>query len=106
MTTTETTTPTITATGGFNTGRLYTANGQRIWWAQRSDGWLFFNDRDRMVSGWIERTGPLVAAGKPPVPSWLLSKYDEADFHFYAPGQTERNPTPPADFDYGNPLRI
>jgi hypothetical protein len=96
----------IIATGGFNTGRLYGRDGQRIFWAQRADGWLFFNDIDRMVCGWIERTGPLAAAGRPPVPSWLLAQYDAGKFEFYAPGQTERNPSVPADFDFGAALRI
>jgi hypothetical protein len=96
----------IVATGGFNTGRLYTDKGQRIFWAQRADGWLFFNDRDRMVSGWVERTGPMVAAGVPVVPAWLMGKYDEGKFQFYAPNQTERNPSAPVDFDYGAALHI
>jgi hypothetical protein len=101
-----TTTNDIIATGGFNTGRQYTQHGQRIFWAQRADGWLFFNDLDRMVSGWVERTGPLVAAGKPVAPTWLMGKYDAGKFDFYAPNQTERNPSAPADFDYGAALRI
>ena len=96
----------IIATGGFNTGRLYTSEGQRIYWAQRADGWLFFNDIDRMVSGWMERKGPLVAAGRPPVPTWLLIQYDAGKYDFYAPGQTERNPSVPDDFDFGPALRI
>jgi hypothetical protein len=94
------------ATGGFNTGRQYTDKGQRIFWAQRADGWLFFNDRDRMVSGWVERTGPMAAAGLPVTPTWLMRKYDEGKFEFYAPNQTERNPSAPDDLDYGAALRI
>lgn len=100
------TTDTTTTTGGFNTGRLYTASGQRIWWMQRPDGWLFFSDIDRMVSGWIERDRTLVDAGRPFSPGWLMSQYDAGRFEFYRPGQSERNPTPPADFDYGASLRI
>ena len=106
MSTTDTATTDIVATGGFNTGRLYGREGQRIYWAQRADGWLFFNDIDRMISGWVERTGPLVANGYPPAPKWLLSKYDAGQFAFYAPNQTERNPSVPAGFDFGQPLNI
>lgn len=107
MTDTDTTTSTdIIATGGFNTGRLYSVRGQRIFWAQRADGWMFFNDIDRMVSGWVQREGALWQAGRGPVPTWLLGKYDAGNFEFYAPGQTERNPSVPADFDFGAPLRI
>lgn len=106
MTDTATASADIIATGGFNTGRLYSANGQRIWWAQRADGWMFFNDIDRMVSGWVKREGALWQAGRAPVPTWLLSKYDAGDFEFYVPGQTERNPSVPADFDFGSALRI
>jgi len=96
----------IIATGGFNTGRLYTQSGQRIFWAQRADGWMFFNDIDRMVSGWVKRDGALWQAGRAPAPTWLLGKYDAGDFEFYAPAQTERNPSVPADFDFGAALRI
>jgi len=97
---------TVVATGGFNTGRLYTANGQRIWWSQRGDGWLYFVDRDRMVSGWIDRNPALVVVGRPVRPDWVMLRYDGGQYRFYAPGQTEPNPTPPADFDYGAPLNI
>lgn len=105
-TTTDTAANDIIATGGFNTGRLYSANGQRIFWAQRADGWMFFNDIDRMVSGWVKREGALWQAGRGPTPTWLLGKYDAGDFEFYAPNQTERNPSVPADFDFGAALRI
>jgi hypothetical protein len=101
-----TTTNDIIATGGFNTGRLYSANGQRIFWVQRADGWMFFNDIDRMISGWVKRDGALWQAGRAPVPTWLLGKYDAGDFEFYAPNQTERNPSVPADFDFGTALNI
>jgi hypothetical protein len=103
---TDTATQDIIATGGFNTGRLYTQNGQRIFWAQRADGWLFFNDIDRMVSGWIKRDGALWQVGRAPVPTWVLKQYDAGDYEFYAPNQTERNPSVPADFDFGTALRI
>jgi hypothetical protein len=96
----------IIATGGFNTGRLYTREGQRIYWAQRADGWLFFNDIDRMVSGWVKRDGALWQSGRPPVPTWLLAQYDAGNYEFYAPNQNERNPSAPADFDFGAALRI
>lgn len=96
----------IIATGGFNTGRLYTQHGQRIFWAQRADGWLFFNDIDRMTSGWVKREGALWQAGRAPVPTWLMARYDGGNFLFYAPDQAEPNPSVPADFDFGSALRI
>jgi hypothetical protein len=96
----------IIATGGFNTGRLYRAEGQRIFWAQRADGWLFFNDIDRMISGWVKREGALWESGRPPVPAWVLAQYDAGNYEFYAPNQNERNPSVPDDFDFGAKLNI
>lgn len=94
------------ARGGFNTGRLYRAEGQRIFWAQRDDGWLYFNDRDRMVSGWIQRDGTL-PLDRPVSPGWLMAKYDAGNFDFYPErGLDERPPEAPEGFDYGPMLRI
>lgn len=42
--------------GAFNTGRLYTSDGQRIYWWQLDDGSVYFRDVSRMVDGY---TGPL-----------------------------------------------
>jgi hypothetical protein len=36
---------------GFNTERLYTANGQEITVAELDDGTILFNDHSRMVTG-------------------------------------------------------
>lgn len=95
------------AQGGFNTGRLYTVHGQRIFWAQRADGWLFFKDLDRMLSGWLKRDGS-VPYNWPATPAWIMRQYDGGTYECWAPpGETTaRNPTPPADFDYGPALRI
>jgi hypothetical protein len=49
----------------------------------------------------MHRTGPLVAAGKPPALTWVMSQYDQGKYEFYAPNQTERNPSAPNDFDFG-----
>ena len=112
MTTDTINTDTI-ATGGFNTGRLYTAAGQRIWWAQRADGWVYFKDIDRMIDGWLHRSDPvpgggtgLRTGGSPGFARWLMRGYDNHEHRFSHPGQTERNPSAPADFDLGAALRI
>lgn len=99
----------IVSSGGFNTGRLYSKPGQRIWWAQRSDGWLYFFDQDRLINGWIDRRGtPSPMLAKPVLEGWLMTKYDQGAY--LMPGDRETpgmtGPTPPADLDYGPPLGI
>lgn len=106
----------IIATGGFNTGRQYTAEGQRIFWAQRADGWVYFKDADRMIDGWIARdlwgaaadTIPAaVLLAHPVSPQWLMNRYDNHKYTFKPHGDTaERNIPVPADIDYGTALRI
>jgi hypothetical protein len=44
----------IVSQGEFNTGRKYTAEGQRIVWAQFNDGAIYFRDRSRLIDGWID----------------------------------------------------
>jgi hypothetical protein len=114
MTTTNTNTD-IIATGGFNTGRKYTAAGQRIFWAQRADGWLYFKDADRMIDGWMTRdlwgaaadTIPAAELARPVSPQWLMNRYDNHKYTYQPYGDTaERNPQAPADLDYGSALRI
>jgi hypothetical protein len=93
----------IIASGGFNTGRLYTQHGQRIFWAQREDGWLGFVDQDRMISGWIKREEPLKILEAPILPKWLMGKYDHCQYQIGAPeGWNVRTPE---DQEYEN-LRI
>lgn len=83
---TTTTDTTILAQGGFNTGRLYTQHGQRIFWQQFSDGWLGFYDVDRMVEGWVQRLNLTPAELAPPVvPGWLVGRYDAGAFQYYPP---------------------
>ena len=106
----------IIAAGGFNTGRLYTAAGQRIFWAQRADGWVYFKDTDRMIDGWIDRdlwgaaADTLSAAdllAHPVSPKWLMNRYDNHKYTYKPYGDTaDRNPQAPADLDYGSALRI
>jgi hypothetical protein len=59
--------------GAFNTGRLYGPKGQRIWYFQREDGWLFFKDCDRLISGWIDNSGP---EPQEPTPMMIMVHYD------------------------------
>ena len=113
MTTTDTD---IIATGGFNTGRQYTAAGQRIFWAQRADGWVYFKNADRMIDGWIARdlwgaaadTIPAAVLLVHPVsPQWLMNRYDNHKYTYKPHGDTaDRNIPVPADIDYGTALRI
>jgi hypothetical protein len=97
----------IIATGGFNTGRLYTKTMQRIWWAQRGDGWLYFKDLDRLLSGWLKRDGSM-PFDRPPSPEWIMRKYDGGGYESWAPPgeSTASNPRMPDDFDFGEALRI
>ena len=88
----------IVATGAFNTGRLYTAEGQRIFWAQRSDGWLYFNDADRMISGWIE--------GASTTPRSIMAHYDASNYQYTPHSGFAERVRIPADTDYGAALRI
>lgn len=92
------------AKGAFNTGRLYTAQGQRIWWVQYDDGWLWFSDIDRMISGWIERTGPLGVLSAPVMPEWLMRYYDNNRYTLQRAGI--RPPSMAADTEFGPALRI
>ena len=89
----------IAARGGFNSGRMYSGEGQRIYWALRSDGWLFFSDIDRMIDGWI------VIAGDPS-PFKIMWEYDAGRYEYLFPGQSERNPSVPEGFDFGAKLRL
>jgi hypothetical protein len=100
--------PEIIAQGGFNSGRLYQRDGQKIYWWQLADGWLFFKDVSRMVHGYVKREGPLAVIGAPVVPGWLMHKYDHGAFENYRPGEAnlEFSLRAPADFDFGPALNI
>lgn len=100
--------PRIVASGGFNTGRLYTRHGQRIYWHQCADGWLYFRDVDRMVDGWLKRQSHDLA--EPIRPRWLVDAYDRGMFAPSVPGDHRRQYLPefgePDGLDYGDALRI
>ena len=100
----------IVASGGFNSGRLYSRLGQRIWWVQCEDGWLYFKDVDRMIDGWIKREAPPAQLAKPVLPGWLMNKYDHRVYVDYLVDDYGRQYRPefqrPADFDFGPALRI
>ena len=96
----------IIATGGFNTGRTYTAEGQRIFWAQRADGWVYFNDADRMISGWTHRDVTPVELGAPVLAGWLMRRYDLNNYSYKPEGGHPERIEIPANFDYGTALCI
>ncbi|OHC95581.1 MAG: hypothetical protein A2792_03570 [Sphingomonadales bacterium RIFCSPHIGHO2_01_FULL_65_20] len=96
----------VIAEGGFNTGRLYTANGQQIYWWQLSDGWLLFKDHSRMVHGWIRRTEASIARGPAISPGYLMDRYDHGKFETWCPDHRDYDYRPPVDFDFGAGLRI
>lgn len=100
--------PEIAASGGFNTGRLYTAKGQRIFYWQLANGWFVFRDLDRMVGGCWNRTEKLVPF--PPSPGTIMQRYDGGAFQHYPPDECReadwmKLPVPD-DFDFGEGLRI
>ena len=96
----------IIATGGFNTGRKYTAEGQRIFWAQLADGWVYINDADRMISGWARHTGQFFNDGAALTPAWIMRQYDTNQLEYFHPNHNLPRPKVPADIDYGTALRI
>lgn len=101
----------IVASGGFNSGRLYSRFGQRIWWVQFEDGWLYFKDIDRMIDGWINREGlPEEQLAAPVLPGWLMRKYDLRAYVDYLVGDYGRQYRPdvqrPKDFDFGPALQL
>jgi len=95
----------VLLSGGFNSGRLYSSSGQRIWWAQFSDGWLYFNDCDRMISGWIHREAPAEILKSPILPGWLMQKYDAHAYQIHCPDGHQPLRVP-SDFDFGKNLRV
>lgn len=90
----------IIATGGFNTGRLYSAAGQRIFWAQLADGWVYVNDTDRMINGWVCLDGAALS------PAWIMRQYDSNKLEYFHPDHSLPRPRVPAGFDYGASIRI
>lgn len=83
--------------GGFNTGRLYSTNGQRIYWWADDDGVVAFYDLDRMICGMLH-SPELPELVKP---AWVLREYDTGRYSMACPpGKV------PADFDFGPALRL
>lgn len=91
----------VLVSGGFNTGRPYSDQGQRIWWMQREDGWLHFIDRDRGISGWILRFGPRAVLEEDILPAWLMRKYDHGFYRLEHPFEPDADIPVPDDVDYG-----
>lgn len=63
----------------FNTGRLYSAAGQRITVAVYPDGTVDMNDHDRMIDGRIEATLPdWKQDSLAQVAKWVIANYDRS----------------------------
>ena len=83
--------------GGFNTGRLYGTQGQRVYWWANDDGEVTFYDLDRMIVGLLHKP-ELPELVKP---KWVMQEYDAGRYHMACqPGWV------PADFDFGDALRL
>lgn len=59
----------------FNTGRLYTEDGQRIAWQRFEDTGVYFVDLDRMIHGFIG-----VHESTPVDDAFVLDCYDNYDY--------------------------
>lgn len=92
----------IIAEGGFNTGRLYTKDGQLIDWYQLSNDKLLFKDRSRMGHGFIDRTATTAEV----LPAWLMSKYDNGHFDNHCADFPDYLAPRHLDRDYGPALKI
>jgi hypothetical protein len=58
----------------FNTGRLYSQNGQQVVAAMNDDGVCYFYDRSRMIDGWITRRLPRLT------PEAVMLNYDANNY--------------------------
>jgi len=87
----------IIAEGGFNTGRMYSANGQEVYWWCDDDAVITFYDRSRMIIG-------VLHAHEYPqyiTPKLIMFEYDAGNYNMAC--QPARIPE---DFDFGPKLRI
>lgn len=87
---------------GFNTGRLYTEHGQRIYYVQYDDGEVFFRDLDRLISGWLYMDNSSNIA----TPKWIMSRYDSGKYDFIPRNNRKFPPSTPENYDFGRGLRI
>ena len=83
--------------GGFNTGRLYSNLGQRIYWWQDTENFVAFYDVDRMIIGMIN--DPFDNLGAPA--HWITAQYDKGNYSMACQPKCM-----PANFDFGPHLRI
>lgn len=83
--------------GGFNTGRMYSREGQRIYWWQYDDNSVVFYDLDRMIIGKINV--PFDNGGA--IAWWITAAYDRSEYSMACqPAVVDEN------FDFGVKLRI
>lgn len=93
--------------GGFNTGRLYSDDGQKIYYWQFDDGILYFRDLSRGIDGFLRVDE--VQRHFPVIPGWLMRQYDNNQ-HAIWPDDVQRyghrKLAVPAGYDFGPLLRI
>lgn len=83
--------------GHFNTGRMYSSAGQRIYWWCDDDAVVTFYDLDRMIVGVLDRH----EYPEHVTPRWLMDQYDNGRYSMGC------QPAPlPEDVDFGPRLNI
>ena len=104
----------VIAQGGFNTGRLYRQDGQKIYWwlmeVSEDEHQIFFKDVSRMTSGYIETLVPgLFERGGATMPPYLMRRYDRGQLEcWHKDLRCEFDPEfrVPEGYDFGPKLNI
>lgn len=97
------------ARGGFNTGRLYARDGQKIFWWQFNDKSVYFRDVSRMVDGYIDPIGYwLDEIDDAAIAHVLMHRYDNGLHKRWRDDGAEPHKIleVPDDFDFGAAMRI
>lgn len=93
--------------GAFNTGRLYTRDGQRIYWWQFEDCTLYFRDVSRMVDGYTG-TMPWLDRARASPARLIMAAYDSGQHQRWRDDGLEPHKTLeiPEDAEWGPPLNL
>lgn len=67
---------------GFNTGRCYQADGQRISWVVSEDRAILFNDHSRGISGRLTEDHEDLLPGERLDSRFVLAAYDRGHYCF------------------------